>query len=386
MPALELSSLSKSFQTVAALRDVTLTVEDREFLVILGPSGCGKTTLLRCIAGLEYPDEGDIHIGDLCAYSARSGIALSPRERSIGMVFQNYALYPHMSVWENVAFGLRMRKTGRSELGERVARALRMVDLEGFEKRSPKTLSGGQRQRVALARTLVTEPSVLLFDEPLSNLDPKLRVGLRSQLKRIHEQTGATSVFVTHDQNEAMILGDRVAVIQNGTIAQVDEPRQLYHYPVNVEVAIFTGNPHTNVITGQIHQTEERVLLIPDSDPYCFLPLPDLFRPHTGSSVTFCCRPEDVELVTDPAEDEGRLEVIAFSPEAGRAIVHLRLGNDPRQVLAVSSTRELKRIKRTANVGIRIIRGNLYNGETGLLLASFGQPAISQGIHRQIRQ
>ncbi|MFP4509740.1 MAG: ABC transporter ATP-binding protein [Spirochaetaceae bacterium] len=378
MPSLTATGLSKSFETVAALQNVTLDIDDQEFLVVLGPSGCGKTTLLRCLAGLEYPDSGEIHIGDTCVFSARSGIALSPRERSIGMVFQNYALYPHMSVRENVAFGLRMRKTSKNEMWDRVGKALRMVDLEGFENRSPKTLSGGQRQRVALARTLVTEPAILLFDEPLSNLDPKLRVGLRAQLKRIHREIGATSVFVTHDQSEAMVLGDRIAVIQNGILAQIDEPQRLYHCPVNIDVALFTGNPHTNAISGEVHRTPEQVLLIPEADPYCFLGLPDDFAPYAGDSVTLTCRPEDVDLIADPAEDEGTLEVITSIPDGSRAYVHLKLGNDPRQLVVVAPQNQLSRLTRNTRVGVRINRGNLYERATGLHSASFGVPRLPQ--------
>ncbi len=376
MPAVYVSGISKSFETVSALQNISLDVEDREFLVVLGPSGCGKSTLLRCLAGLEYPDTGEIFIGDTCVYSAGSGIALSPRERQIGMVFQNYALYPHMTVWENVAFGLRMRKASRSDVERKVRNALQMVDLEGFEARRPRTLSGGQRQRVALARTLVTEPSVLLFDEPLSNLDPKLRVGLRTQLKQIHERTGATSIFVTHDQNEAMILGDRIAVIQNGCIAQVDEPQRLYHYPVNVDVAVFTGNPHTNVIPGQIHKTPEQVLLIPEADPYCFVGLPDSFSRLAGAEVTLTCRPEDVELVAQPSEDEGTLEIITSIPDGGRSFVHLRIGDAPRQIVAVAGARDVSGLHRRAKAGIRVVRGNIFEKATGLEVDSFGHPAL----------
>lgn len=378
MSSLTVTGLSKSFETVTALKDVTLDIDDQEFLVVLGPSGCGKTTLLRCLAGLEYPDSGEIHIGDTCVFSARSGIALSPRERQIGMVFQNYALYPHMSVRENVAFGLRMRKTSKTEVRERVEKALRMVDLEGFENRKPKTLSGGQRQRVALARTLVTEPSVLLFDEPLSNLDPKLRVGLRAQLKRIHQEIGATSIFVTHDQSEAMVLGDRIAVIQNGVLAQIDEPQRLYHYPVHIDVALFTGNPHTNAVSGEVHRTPEQVLLIPEADPYCFLALPDDFGIYAGESVTLTCRPEDVELIAEPAEDDGTLEVITSIPDGSRAYVHLRLGSDPRQIVVVAPPQQLPKLTRNTRVGVRITRGNLYERDTGLRSDGFGAPQLPE--------
>ena len=381
MPSITLDSISKSFDSVEALSRISLEVQEGEFLVLLGPSGCGKTTLLRCVAGLEVPDSGRINVGERTVFSREQAIHLPPRERQIGMVFQNYALYPHMTVFENVAFGLRMRKTGKTELKRRVEEALRLVDLEGFEKRSPKQLSGGQRQRVAVARTLVTEPRELLFDEPLSSLDPKLRVNLRAQLRALHKKIHATSLYVTHDQTEAMILGDRIAVLQDGVITQVDTPRMVYDHPATVKVAEFTGNPKTNIIAGEIHRIEDSPILIPDSDPYCFLPLPRGTRELSGKRVYLHFRPEEVEVITKPADDVGRLPVIAVMPDGSHYYVYLQLGEGMEQIIARGASTDAFALRRGNMVGLSIRRGNVFDYHTEHLITSFGydnarQPAL----------
>lgn len=372
MPSIALDDISKKFDSVTALSNVSLEVKDGEFLVLLGPSGCGKTTLLRCVAGLERPDTGQITIGDNTVFSHLPTVNVPPRERRIGMVFQNYALYPHMTVFENVAFGLRMRKAGKAEVKAKVSAALRLVDLEGFEARTPKQLSGGQRQRVAVARTLITEPQQLLFDEPLSSLDPKLRVNLRVQLRQLHKRMGATSIYVTHDQNEAMILADRVAVLQDGVIVQVDTPRVIYDHPATVKVAEFTGNPKTNLISGEVHRSEDKLLLIPDADPYCFIELPEEVSYLAGEKVFLNCRPEAVEVTTKPSEDLGRLPVISVMPDGSHVFVHLRLGEAMSQVIARGSTREFAHISKNDLVGLRVQRGNFFDATTEQLICSFG--------------
>lgn len=383
MPSIVIDSLSKRFDGVQALSNISLEIDDREFMVLLGPSGCGKTTLLRCVAGLEQPDTGSIRIGDRTVYSRSEGVDIPPRERRIGMVFQNYALYPHMDVFENVAFGLRMRKTRKKEIQSRVSEALELVDLTGLERRSPRQLSGGQRQRVAVARTLVTKPQELLFDEPLSNLDPTLRVNLRAQLRRLHKQIGATSLYVTHDQNEAMILADRIAVLQDGVIVQVDEPRTVYDHPATVKVAEFTGNPRTNILTGEISRSGDRLIIIPDDDPYCFIELPESVSGFVGRRVDMNCRPEEVEIASHLSEDLGRLPVLSAMPDGSHIFVHLRLGDTMQQIIARGSIREFARIGRNDLVTLGIRRGNIFDQDTGYLLHSFGyedsdQPALPQ--------
>src|SRR5688572_29804323 len=236
MAEIVLERISKVFGGgVAAVDDVSLRIEDGEFMVLVGPSGCGKSTLLRMIAGLEDVDTGAIFIG------GRDVTDLQPRERDIAMVFQSYALYPHMSVRGNLGYGLKVRRIGKEETEERVRRVARLLRLEELLDRRPAALSGGQRQRVAMGRAIVREPEAFLMDEPLSNLDAKLRVGMRAELASLHARLRATTVYVTHDQVEAMTLGDRVAVMRAGRIQQVDEPKTLYRQPANIFVASFMG-------------------------------------------------------------------------------------------------------------------------------------------------
>src|SRR6202047_3859955 len=240
MAPVHIRHLNKQFDEVHAVNDVNLEIHDQEFVVLVGPSGCGKTTTLRMVAGLESVTSGDILIGD------RLVNELPPMDRDIAMVFQNYALYPHMSVYDNMAFGLKMRKFERAEIAKRVQEAAGILGIEGLLKRKPRQLSGGQRQRVALGRAIVRHPQVFLFDEPLSNLDAKLRVQMRVEIKKLHDRLGTTAIYVTHDQVEAMTLGDRVVVMKDGLVQQVGEPLELYNSPANRFVAGFLGSPGMN--------------------------------------------------------------------------------------------------------------------------------------------
>ncbi len=228
-----------------AIDDLSLEVPDGQFMILVGPSGCGKTTALRCVAGLEKPTSGTIRVGDRVVND------VTPRDRDIAMVFQNYALYPHMTVYKNLAFGLRQRKTEKGEIDRRVRSVSTMLGLDDLLRRRPAQLSGGQRQRVAMGRALVREPSAFLLDEPLSNLDAKLRVRMRAELKRLHTRLGITTVYVTHDQIEAMTLGDRIAVMSNGKLQQLGPPQELYDEPTNLFVAGFIGSPPMNLIRGR---------------------------------------------------------------------------------------------------------------------------------------
>jgi multiple sugar transport system ATP-binding protein len=247
MGRIALESVTKAFPGgVKAVDDVDLEIRDGEFMVLVGPSGCGKTTLLRSIAGLEDVSGGTITIGQ------RDVTDLAPRERDIAMVFQNYALYPHMNVRENLAYGLKMRKTSKREIAKRVDDVAKMLGLDDLLGRRPAQLSGGQRQRVAMGRAIVREPQAFLMDEPLSNLDAKLRVGMRAELARLHERVGTTTVYVTHDQIEAMTLGERVAVMRDGRLQQVDTPQALYAHPANLYVAAFIGSPSMNLVEARI--------------------------------------------------------------------------------------------------------------------------------------
>ena len=246
MAEVTLTKLNKYFDTTHVVKDVDLQIRDKEFMVFVGPSGCGKTTTLRMIAGLEAVSAGDIRIDDTVVNQ------VPPMDRDIAMVFQNYALYPHMSVASNMAFGLKMRKFAKPDIEQRINRAAAILGIENLLHRKPRQLSGGQRQRVALGRAIVRDPKVFLFDEPLSNLDAKLRVQMRVELKKLHERLAVTSIYVTHDQVEAMTLGDRVVVMKDGWVQQVGEPLELYNTPANRFVAGFMGSPPMNLIPGRI--------------------------------------------------------------------------------------------------------------------------------------
>jgi ABC-type sugar transport system ATPase subunit len=246
-------NLSKHFGKVVAVNKVSLDIEAGAFLTLLGPSGCGKTTLLRCIAGLEDPDGGEIYIGDKLVFSHEKGISLPSGKRDLGLVFQNYALWPHMKVYKNMTFALEIQKLGKEEMDRRVKESLAEVKMEGYEDRYPREMSGGQQQRIALARMLAYRPKVFLMDEPLSNLDARLRMDMRSELKRLHHVSGATTIYVTHDQVEALTMSTKIAIMKEGVIQQIDTPARVYHYPANLFVADFIGNPKVNLLEGVVN-------------------------------------------------------------------------------------------------------------------------------------
>ena len=252
MPKIILEHVEKRFNKFVAVKDLNMVIEDRDFITLLGPSGCGKTTTLRMIAGLESPTAGRITIGDKVVYDSESGIDISPSKREIGFLFQNYALWPHMTVFQNIAFGLQNLKWSKEDIRKRVDEMLKMLKIEQFEHRYPGELSGGQQQRVAIARTLAPRPKVLFMDEPLSNLDAKLRLEMRTELKRLHAETDSTFLYVTHDQLEAMTLSTRICLLKEGIMQQYDAPLDVYNNPNNLFVADFVGNPTMNFIPAQV--------------------------------------------------------------------------------------------------------------------------------------
>ena len=284
---------------VQAINDVSLTVHDGEFIVLVGPSGCGKSTLLRLIAGLEETSAGTISIG------GRDVTHLAPRARDIAMVFQNYALYPHMDVRKNLGYGLKVRKMDKSEIERRVTDVAKMLGLDKLLDRRPANLSGGQRQRVAMGRAMVREPQAFLMDEPLSNLDAKLRVQMRVELKKLHLRLGTTAIYVTHDQVEAMTLGDRVVVMKDGVVQQVGEPLELYNQPANKFVAGFIGSPAMNFAAVTV--TEANGSLIAENAGLR-IKLPDetaqRLRGHVGRQITLGVRPEDLTVATTADADQ----------------------------------------------------------------------------------
>ena len=321
-----LRNVTKRFDEVVAVDNINLEIADQEFLVLVGPSGCGKTTTLRMIAGLEEITEGEIFIGDQFVNH------LDPKDRNIAMVFQNYALYPHMKVFENMAFGLKMRKLPREERKVRVKKAADVLGIQDLLKRKPKQLSGGQRQRVALGRAIVRDPQVFLFDEPLSNLDAKLRVQMRTELKKLHESLQATSIYVTHDQVEAMTMGNRIVVMKDGIVQQVGRPLEIYKNPSNHFVAGFIGSPAMNFI--KCHLLEEHSGLHLDTGDFK-ISLPDYqaekLKPLRETDFILGIRPEDFRAkghVPDLAAEENTIKanVIVIEPIGKEISINVSTG------------------------------------------------------------
>jgi multiple sugar transport system ATP-binding protein len=281
--------VTKVFGEVIAVNDLDIEIEDKEFLVLVGPSGCGKTTALRLLAGLEEITEGQILIDDRVVND------IAPKDRDIAMVFQSYALYPHMTVFDNMAFGLKLRKTPKEDIKRRVQEAAEILGIESLLDRRPRQLSGGQRQRVAVGRAIVREPKVFLFDEPLSNLDAKLRVQTRAEISKLHNRLATTFIYVTHDQVEAMTMATRIVVIKDGIVQQLDTPQNLYDYPANVFVAGFIGSPAMNFFDAKVDKSNGKFIV--DADTF-HVTIPDesasVFSPYVGKKVIFGIRPEDV--------------------------------------------------------------------------------------------
>jgi multiple sugar transport system ATP-binding protein len=296
MAQVALRNIIKVFDKTPAVQGIDLDIADREFIVLVGPSGCGKTTTLRMIAGLEEATSGEIYIGDQLVND------VPPKDRDIAMVFQNYALYPHMTVFENMSFGLRLKRFPKAEIKQRVENAARILDITPLLDRRPKQLSGGQRQRVAMGRAIVRNPKVFLFDEPLSNLDAKLRVQMRTEIKKVHQKVTTTTVYVTHDQVEAMTLADRVVVMNAGRIDQIGTPYEVYHNPKTRFVAGFIGSPTMNLLPCRLVQNGSG-LTVRLCDWLSF-PIPasyePRYRPHLGSELLFGLRPEHI---TEPRGD-----------------------------------------------------------------------------------
>jgi len=304
MANLKLEKVNKIFPNgFQAVKDFGLDIPDKEFMVFVGPSGCGKTTTLRMIAGLEDATDGKIYIGDKLVND------ISPKDRNIAMVFQNYALYPHMTVYDNMAFGLKLKKTPKDEIKERITKSATILGIESLLDRKPKQLSGGQRQRVALGRAIVRKPEVFLMDEPLSNLDAKLRVQMRTELIKLHSDLETTFIYVTHDQTEAMTMGTRICVINEGEIQQVDKPRTIYNYPSNKFVASFIGTPQMNFFEGEILDTPDIKV------EGCSMPLNSVLLDRVkkenlyNKPYTIGIRPEDIHISKEEEGIDGVVDV-----------------------------------------------------------------------------
>ena len=369
---------------VIATHGVTLHVEAGEFLVVVGASGCGKTTTLRAIAGLEQPVLGEILIGGEPVFSEPRQIDVAPAKRRVGMVFQSYALYPHMTVAQNISFPLQVRRVGRGAIGTAVRQVLDVVELIGLEQRYPKELSGGQQQRVAIARALVKQPQVLLLDEPLSNVDPKLRVQLRTELKRLHRRIGATTLYVTHDVAEAMALGDRVAAMFAGEIHQVGRPTELYRTPATVPVAALFGAHGGALLRGTIVSLPDGGLaLLPEGSTSQTVPLSPDATLFPDQRVVMDIRAENVAVLDAPAWDATagtQVEVAAAQPEGAASILHLRLKDGWQELVARCDGPQPPRPGQALTV--RVLAGNVYDAGTQRLIArcrSEGPPPVHGG-------
>jgi multiple sugar transport system ATP-binding protein len=318
--------VTKRFGKVVAVNDLDLEIKDKEFLVLVGPSGCGKTTALRLLAGLEDITEGQISIGDRVVND------VAPKDRDIAMVFQSYALYPHMTVFDNMAFGLKLRKMPKDEIKSRVQEAAQILGIGKLLNRKPRQLSGGQRQRVAVGRAIVREPKVFLFDEPLSNLDAKLRVQTRAEISKLHKRLATTFIYVTHDQVEAMTMATRIAVIKDGILQQLDTPQNLYDYPANVFVAGFIGSPSMNFFDAKLDRSNGD-LIIDAMDFHIKIPeaRKELYQDYVGKKLIFGIRPEDIHDPNftppsiEPASVEAKVDVTELM--GNEIFVYLLAGN-----------------------------------------------------------
>jgi multiple sugar transport system ATP-binding protein len=351
----------KRFGDVVAVQDLDIFIEDKEFLVFVGPSGCGKSTSLRMLAGLEEITEGTISIGDRIVND------VPPKDRNIAMVFQSYALYPHMSVYDNMAFGLKLRKTPKAEIDRRVKEAGGILGIENLLDRKPKQLSGGQRQRVALGRAIVREPAVFLMDEPLSNLDAKLRVQTRAEISKLHQRLETTFIYVTHDQTEAMTMGSRICVLKDGLMMQIDSPQNLYDSPDNIFVAGFIGSPAMNFF--DVTMVEQDGDLYVDGGTFRLKLPPDkaqVARPYAGKQVVFGIRPEDIhdrDFIPPGIRAEAMACQVDVTELMGNEIfVYLLIGQ--KQFISRMDPRTKARVGKEMDVVVNMDNIHLFDRET----------------------
>ncbi len=364
MAQVSLRSVTKIFpRGVVAIKDITLGVENKEFMVFLGPSGCGKSTTLRIIAGLEEATEGDVYIGDKLVSN------LPPKDRNIAMVFQNYALYPHMNVYNNMAFGLKLRKYPMSEIDKRVKEAAGILGLEKLFDRRPRELSGGQRQRVAVGRAIVRKPLVFLFDEPLSNLDAKMRVQMRTEINRLHIRLQATMIYVTHDQTEAMTLGNRIVVMNEGVIHQIDTPAAIYGKPVNKFVAGFIGTPPMNFVEGKIIKKDSK-FYFDETDGKIRVKIVDemmpKLEPYIGKEVIFGIRSEDIydKLFASEAPPENTVTMACEVVEPMGNEVYLHLSSGKHTIIAKVGGHESPPINQDMDLVFDMNRIHFFDKDT----------------------
>ncbi|MBM4161419.1 MAG: sn-glycerol-3-phosphate ABC transporter ATP-binding protein UgpC [Ignavibacteria bacterium] len=363
MASVRLDNVKKVFEgNVIAVHEMSLEVKDREFVVLVGPSGCGKSTTLRMIAGLEDVTAGNIYIDEQLVND------VPPKDRDIAMVFQNYALYPHMSVFENMAFGLKLRKLPKKEINERVREAASILGIEEYLDRKPKALSGGQRQRVAVGRAIVRKPKVFLFDEPLSNLDAKLRVQMRTEISRLHQRLGATIVYVTHDQTEAMTMGDKIVLMKDGYVQQIDSPLAIYSRPTNKFVAGFIGSPSMNFFNGKIEKSRGLAFREPESGLRIPVSKKDQgrLRPYLGKELILGLRPEDIHLAgkgsPSTIQVKGTAEVV--EPMGNEIFIYFAMKRNGNQYVARVSSSKEPPVGKTLMLTFNLAKAHYFDAET----------------------
>jgi len=361
MASVTFKNVYKKFGDVTAVNNLNIAVDDKEFLVLVGPSGCGKTTALRCLAGLEEISDGEILIGDRVVND------VAPKDRDIAMVFQSYALYPHLSVYDNMAFGLKLRKVPKEEIKRRVGEAADILGIHDLLERKPRQLSGGQRQRVAVGRAIVREPKVFLFDEPLSNLDAKLRVAMRAEISKLHQRLKTTFIYVTHDQIEAMTMATRIAVINKGILQQLDTPQNLYDHPNNLFVAGFIGSPAMNFFTGKLRKDGGK-LIVDTGDFAVAIPAKYAkpYETHAGKDVIFGIRPENIHDADfiPPNVDVERVAVKVDVTELMGNEIFLYLVSGKNTFVARVDPRSKLRLGQQATVAFDMDSIHIFDAET----------------------
>jgi multiple sugar transport system ATP-binding protein len=367
-----IDNLTKNYGKVNALDNFSLEVDSGEFMVLLGPSGCGKTTAVRCIAGLSDPSSGTIHIGDLLVNG------LAPRDRDIAMVFQNYALYPHMSVYDNIAFPLKMRKESKRNIQEKVEKISKLLEISQLIHRKPKELSGGQMQRVALGRALVREPKVFLMDEPLSNLDAKMRAYMRTEIKKLQKKVGITTIYITHDQIEAMSMADRIAIMDHGLIQQVGTPQEVYSKPSNTFVAGFIGSPPMNFLECEVSHSNSHLLfeisgsLVRSESSALRNVFDRLYREEESpAKVTLGIRPRDINIGSDQLHSDLTIEcILSFVEMLGDdTVLEVNIGKNSMKVLTSSMTTDTHQnlsVGQHVLIGISHEKLHFFNSQTGI--------------------
>ena len=368
MSKIELIHIDKYYGTNHVLHDVNLTIEDGDFMTLLGPSGCGKTTTLRVVSGLERPQNGIMLINGKKAIDCDEAFFLEPSKRGLNLVFQSYALWPHMTVFDNVAFGLKIKKMPSEEIKKTVRNALERMRIGEFEKRYPNELSGGQQQRVAIARAIASSPELLLLDEPLSNLDAKLRTDMRAELKRLHRELGTTIIYVTHDQVEALTMSTKIALFENGKLSQVDTPMDLYLNPNNLNNADFIGNPRINFINGKA--TVNGDVMIVKCSLGEFKYNKEDWTDEVIPTGTFDCvlgvRPEQIKISEEPLDNTITAKVYAGQPAGSETLVTVHVGGD--EILLKQIGIADYDIDQEVLLKIKPDRFNVYNKETGRLI------------------